>query len=107
MESARLCLLLLLIAVPLHGQAASAELEDEEPANCTGDCCYELFTEPNGYGNSLHLRYAGEHRLTLEDVASVFKVFRSARTSYSTFDARPPARPSRPARKIQITSTAL
>jgi len=39
-----------------------------------GDCCYELFTEPNGYGNSVHLRYPGEHRLTLEDVSSVFKV---------------------------------
>ena len=33
-------------------------------------------------GDSIHLRYPGEHRLTLEDVASVYKV---SQISSSTF----------------------
>ena len=29
-------------------------------------------------GDSIHLRFPGEHRLTLEDVASVYKVFQKS-----------------------------
>merc|ERR1712047_227877 len=91
-------LLFLALHLVHHGRARS--VEDNELVNCTGsvivrdrtgqehsiagnvtnldidavkddvvlvkgDCCYELFAGANGYG---------EHRLTLEDVTSVFKV---------------------------------
>jgi hypothetical protein len=55
----------------------------------SGDCCYELFSREDGYGQSQHLRSEGQHRspllcrahtrltrprLELEDVGSVYTV---------------------------------
>ena len=34
-------------------------------------------------GDSIHLRYPGEHRLTLEDVASVYKVSQRSSSIFS------------------------
>ena len=96
-----------------------------------GDCCFELFSEPDGYGekrnqwvvlvllfisrtklplkftittpcycdncdiitgDSIHLRYPGDHRLTLEDVDSVFKVsIKSPKPPTRTFDQSNPS----------------